>query len=196
MNHPNDPLPFPFDDPDPQVYTPLSEKFPWHTQIHRDAFTYGQIPTQIDQRVVVDLRFYCKTDPHYENYVQFEKDITDGWGMPQPTFYYTITDMEAKQMHAMMVDMEAIAANLGGYVPRQPPHYLPPGSALHITGTTRAGKSRGDSVCDKTGKVWGTNDLYVGGNGVIPTGTACNPTLTSMCFAIVGAEAIINELGK
>ncbi|KAJ4204933.1 hypothetical protein NW759_014742 [Fusarium solani] len=26
--HPNDPLPFPFNDPDPQCYFPLSEKYP------------------------------------------------------------------------------------------------------------------------------------------------------------------------
>ncbi|KAL9072184.1 MAG: hypothetical protein Q9157_005196 [Trypethelium eluteriae] len=194
--HPSDPLPFPFNDPDPQVTSPVSEKFQWHTQIHRDAFTYGQIPPDIDQRTVVDLRFYCKTDPHHDNYVEFTNDIKDTFGMPQPTFHFQIKDYEAKRAHEMMLDMQRVAGDLGGYVPGQSPHYLPPGSALHITGTTRAGTSEHDSVCNKNGKVWGTNDLYVGGNGVIPTGTACNPTLTSMCFAIVAANTIIAELGK
>ncbi|KAI9737862.1 MAG: hypothetical protein M1834_009232 [Cirrosporium novae-zelandiae] len=45
---PNDPLPFPFNDPDPQCYFPLSESHPWHTQIHRDAFGYGEVPPTID----------------------------------------------------------------------------------------------------------------------------------------------------
>lgn len=39
-------------------------------------------------------------------------------------------------------------------------------------------------------------DLFVGGGcGVIPTQSACNPTLTA-CFAIVGARKIIEELRR
>jgi pyranose oxidase len=80
---PLDPLPFPFDDPDPQVYTPLSKEYPWHTQIHRDAFGYGQVPNNIDQRLVVDLRFFGYVKPIYDNYVEFKPGMTDGFGMPQ-----------------------------------------------------------------------------------------------------------------
>lgn len=82
-DNPKDPLPFPFSDPDPQVYTPLSEKFPWHTQIHRDAFGYGGVPNNIDQRLVVDLRFFGFTKPIFDNAVKFKQGIKDGFGMPQ-----------------------------------------------------------------------------------------------------------------
>lgn len=81
--YPKDPLPFPFEDPDPQVFTPLSEQFPWHTQIHRDAFGYGQVPNNIDQRLVVDLRFFGFIKPVKENWIEFKKGVTDGFDMPQ-----------------------------------------------------------------------------------------------------------------
>jgi hypothetical protein len=31
--YPFDPLPFPFNDYDPQVTTPLTKEYPWHTQV-------------------------------------------------------------------------------------------------------------------------------------------------------------------
>ena len=91
--------------------------------------------------------------------------------------------------------MVQLAGNLGGYVPGAEPKYLTPGSSLHICGTTRAGAiDDGTSVVDRYSKVWRQKDLYIGGCGVIPTHTACNPTLTAACFAIVGANKIIEEI--
>lgn len=80
---PNDPLPFPFDDPDPQCYFPLSEEYPWHNQIHRDAFGYGEVPQTIDQRVVVDLRWFGYVKPSWNNCIKFLGDSKDEFGMPQ-----------------------------------------------------------------------------------------------------------------
>jgi len=80
---PNDPLPFPFDDPDPQCYFPFSEANPWHTQIHRDAFGYGEVPPTIDQRLVVDFRWFTYCDICKDNRVDFSKTVKDEFGMPQ-----------------------------------------------------------------------------------------------------------------
>jgi len=82
-DHPKDPLPFPFDDPDPQVYYPFTETHPWHTQIHRDAFGYGEVPPTIDQRLVVDFRWFSATQPSKDNLVEFSEDVQDEFGMPQ-----------------------------------------------------------------------------------------------------------------
>lgn len=83
QNHKDDPLPFPFDDLDPNVYTPFSEKWPWHTQIHRDAFGYGEVPADVDQRLIVDLRFFGYVDPNKFNRVTYSATRRDGFGMSQ-----------------------------------------------------------------------------------------------------------------
>ncbi|RGP59363.1 pyranose 2-oxidase [Fusarium longipes] len=192
--NPEDPVPFPYNDPDPQCYFPLSEKYPWHTQIHRDAFGYGEVPPTIDQRLVVDLRWSTYVEPIKTNRVEFSETFTDSFGMPQPTFHFEMSDETSARCENMMTDMTNVARKLGGFLPGAEPQYLAPGSAIHITGTYRAGKSSDDSVVDKFGKVWGHDNLVLGGCGVIPTQNATNPTLTAACFALAAAEKMAEEL--
>ncbi|KAF5564278.1 pyranose 2-oxidase [Fusarium napiforme] len=193
-DHENDPLPFPFNDPDPQVYFPLSEKYLWHTQIHRDAFGYGEVPSNIDQRLVVDLRWFGYMKPDYDNYVTFSNKTKDQFGMPQPIFNFILDEEAEERCKRMITDMIDVARKLGGFLPGAEPKYLAPESALHICGTYRAGSTSADSVVNKNGKAWGVDDLVLGGCGVIPTQNACNPTLTAACFALTAADKIIEEL--
>ncbi|KAI1374094.1 pyranose oxidase [Hypoxylon crocopeplum] len=200
--HPDDPLPFPFHDLDPNVYTPFSEAHPWHTQIHRDAFGYGEIPDGLDQRLVVDLRFFGYTSPTCDNKVTFSEKRRDGFGMPQPTFDFRLSKEDRERDHNMMQDMEKVAALLGGFVPGSEPQNLASGTALHVCGVYRAGKRddksldevKETSVVDRYGRVWGSDNLYLGGCGVIPTGNASNPTLTAAVHALAGAEQIVTKL--
>jgi len=45
-----------------------------------------------------------------------------------------------------------------------------------------------------TARVWNTRGLWVASNKVIPTVTACNPTLTSVALAVRGARAVLDHL--
>ncbi|KAG9123868.1 Pyranose 2-oxidase [Ceratobasidium sp. 392] len=202
--NPQDPLPIPFNDPEPQVTMPYSTKKPYHTQIHRDAFAYGDVGPRADPRVVVDLRFFGKQDINKDNRVTFaqpnSKDQhdgqTDAYGMPQATFHVTRSADDAKRDHDMMKDMCEAAHVLGAYLPKSEPQFMEPGLVLHITGTTRAGKDKATSVCDENSKIHDIDNVYVGGNNVIPDSTACNPTLTSVAYALKGAHDICERLNR
>jgi len=52
-----------------------------------------------------------------------------------------------------------------------------------------------ETVGDYNSQVWNFANLYVGGNGNIPTPYATNPTLTSMCFALRAVLKIKKDLG-
>ncbi|OHF03268.1 hypothetical protein CORC01_01321 [Colletotrichum orchidophilum] len=118
--------------------------------------------------------------------------------MPQPAFHYTINDSDAKRCSEM------ITGNLGGFLPGAEPKYLPPGSALHICGTYRAGddkngnleEAKNESVVNRFGRVWGQKNLVLGGCGIIPTQNACNPTLTAAAFALAATDQIIADLDE
>ena len=74
---------------------------------------------------------------------------------------------------------------------------MPPGTSLHYEGSTRMGiENDGESVCDTYAKVWGFDNLFVGGNGVIPIATASNPTLTSVALAVRSSEQVIKQINQ
>ncbi|KAJ6600287.1 putative pyranose oxidase [Mycena vulgaris] len=193
-----DPLPIPFQDPEPQVTIPASLERPWHTQIHRDAFSYGELGPSLDSRIVVDLRFFGMQEGVPENRMTFQPNLKDAYGMPQPTFEYTPTAKHAEETQRMMNDMTDVANKLGAYLPKSEPQFMTPGLALHLGGTTRLGlgKDKGKTVANFNSQVWNFSNLFVGGNGTIPTPFGANPTLTSMCLALRAAHKIAQSLER
>ncbi|MBN9202516.1 MAG: choline dehydrogenase, partial [Microbacterium chocolatum] len=76
------------------------------------------------------------------------------------------------------------------------PRLLPNGSSLHYMGTMRMGDTDdGTSVADPESRVWGFDNLVVGGNALIPTANTMNPTLMSVALAVRGARALVERLG-
>lgn len=112
---------------------PVTDENPWHCQIHRDAFKYGAVPENVDDRIIVDLRWFGLIEPRYENRVKFEDDKSDMHGLPQPTFEFELTSKDARHAHRMMSDMVDAAVVLGGFLPGSEPRFMNIGSSLHIT---------------------------------------------------------------
>jgi pyranose oxidase len=192
---PRDPVPIPHDDPEPNVWIPVSTGRPWHCQIHRDAFHYGDLAPNVDNRLIVDLRWFGICEPRAENRVTFSDDYRDLMGMPQPTFEFSLSETDRERQHPMMLDMLRAAGSLGGFLPGSEPQFVAPGLPLHMAGTTRMGTAPDHSVVDLDSKVWGVDNLYLGGNCLIPTGQASNPTLTSCAFALRASRKIVSRQG-
>ncbi|KAF8754764.1 GMC oxidoreductase [Rhizoctonia solani] len=123
---PNDEIPIPLDDLEPQVGIPYSPSHPFHTQFHRDAFSYGDVGPQIDQRVVLDIRYFCMLEVQESNRISFATEDrlgrpnTDIYGMPQPTFHFKTTAKDNQLAQIMMKEMCEAANILGSYLPSAP----------------------------------------------------------------------------
>jgi pyranose oxidase len=190
---PNDPVPIPMNDPEPQVWIPVSKERPWHCQIHRDAFNYGDVAPNVDDRLIVDLRWFGMVEQRPENRITFSEVYKDAFGMPQPTFEFQLNEQEGQGQHRMIGDLLRAARTLGGFLPGSEPQFMPPGLPLHVHGTIRMGMDPAASVVNPDSQVWGINNLYLGGNGLLSVGNASNPTLTSVALALKAAAHIIRK---
>jgi len=66
-------------------------------------------------------------------------------------------------------------------------------SAYHPMGTARIGKHRSDSVCNDTGRVHGTNNLYIADTSIFPGSPHVNPQLTLMALALVMSRRFVEN---
>lgn len=195
--NPNDPIPIPRSGKgsgEIQQWVPVSTGRKWHTQIHIDNFYYGAgQATPLDDRLICGLRHFAVPNQISTNYVEFSKTNKDMMGMPQATFHYEEDTSMADEIHEMAKDCAGLAYELGSPIATAGNmlQYLPDGSALHLHGCNRIGRGPRDSVCDPNGKVWGTDNLYLGGNGCIPKGIGCNPTITAVGLALRSAMDIL-----
>jgi C-glycoside oxidase len=176
-------------------WVPYAADHPFHGQVMQmDAS-----PVPLDPGVtvrpgqVVGLGWFCRKELSPDNRVWFDEDETDEHGLPAIRIDYTLSDVDRAAIAQATTEVRGAAGALGR--PLGEPFLMPAGSSLHYLGTTRMGTSDdGTSVCDPTGRVWGTANLHVGGNNVIPTATACNPTLTAVAFGVLTARTLAAEL--
>jgi choline dehydrogenase-like flavoprotein len=133
--------------------------------------------------------------PRAENRVIFSDTEKDWCAMPALEIEFGLERAETDELESGLKLVDATASALGRYVPGTGPHTSPLGSSLHYQGTVRMGKhDDGKSVCDARSQVWGIRNLFVGGNGVIPTATTCNPTLMSVALAAHSVEEVLHAL--
>lgn len=174
------------------AWVPFTDTHPYHGQVMQlDA---SPVPLADDDPApgsVVGLGWFCAKDLRAEDRIAFRDDELDGYGMPAMDIHYRLTETDHAAIDGARTEILHAAAALGEPLDDTPPLLFPAGASLHYQGTVRMGATDdGTSVCDPSSQVWGVRGLFVAGNGVIPTATACNPTLTSVALAVGGARSI------
>ena len=172
------------------------ESFPYHGQLT----SVQSAPLQIEAHpepgsTVMTMSWFCPTELNEQNRVEFSDTALDAFGMPLPTIYFARSPEDLRRVDVAVHRQREVASHLGTLTNADGPTIMPPGSSLHYTGTTRISTvDDGRSVCDPDSRVWKTANLYVGGNGTIPTAVAGNPTLTSVAIAVRSARVIARTL--
>ncbi|UIX29933.1 GMC oxidoreductase [Streptomyces sp. GQFP] len=139
----------------------------------------------------VGLALYVPVESRPENRLVFSESATDLAGLPRIGVEFDYSDADRALLRRALDEVRAIAEEFGPFDPATESALLPPGSSLHVTGTVRSGTADdGTSVCDPDGRVWGFDNLYLAGNGVIPTAMAANVTLTGAVTAVRAARAV------
>ncbi len=139
------------------------------------------------------MGYGMRKHPRFEDAVTFDDDELDYRGFPNMTITYELTATELAEIEAATERLRRAGNALGTFVAE--PRLMPNGSSLHYQGTLRMGDADdGTSVADPWSRVWGYENLVVGGNALIPTATAMNPTLMSVAIAVRGARKAVERL--
>lgn len=182
-------IPIAHTDPGPAWGFPPTPEKPWHGQIHRLSRQFFYLPG-VDVRKQVRLTFYGTVDISADNRITFSDKYKDRFGMPQITIEFRYSRNDWIRAVRMWWDMIRTARTIGRI--QGIPLISPPGSTLHLQGTYRMGEKADEkaSVTDPFSKVWGFDNLYLGGLGIIPNSMASNPTLTACALAVRAAAQI------
>jgi choline dehydrogenase-like flavoprotein len=177
-------------------WVPFTDELPFHGQIMQlDA---SPVPLADDDPVIpgsiVGLGLFCAKDLQWEDRVEFVEDEQDWYGMPAMRVHYRLTDRDHAVLERARAEIVELARAVGEPIGDRP-FTMPLGASLHYQGTARMGETDdGRSVCGPDSELWDAPGVFVAGNGVIPTATACNPTLTSVALAVRGARRIAARL--
>jgi len=180
------------------TWVPFTDEMPFHGQVMQlDA---SPVKLADDDPAapgsIVGLGLFCAKDLQASDRVEFSDEAVDGYGMPAMTVHYTLSAHDHEVIERAKAEIVRLGKAIGEPLDDRP-FMMPLGASLHYQGTTRMGETDdGESVCGPDSQVWGVPGLFVAGNGVIPTSTACNPTLTGVALAVRGARHIAAELAS
>jgi pyranose oxidase len=184
------PIPIKHDAIPPGISVEPTTKRPWHGQMLPSGKKFIYMPGGDDSRLLMDVSYYGTATPRFENHISFDRELHDRFGEPQVTVHYRWAWRDIGRALRMWWDMVRAIRTVGRL--KGIPVIAPPGTNLHIMGTYRMGTpaQREESVTDTTSKVWGFENLYLGGLGLIPDPTASNPTILACAIAVGAVEAI------
>jgi choline dehydrogenase-like flavoprotein len=173
---------------------------------HSDAAqpTHGSLMDRVvrDERgrpfaYQVGLSWYVPLETKRENRIEFSDTQPDATGMPRMRVVFQRSEADHRAIEAGRDIQVEVGQTLGKCSREVDTTVLGAGSSLHFTGTVRMGSTDdGQSVCDNECRVWGFDNLYVAGCGVVPTELAVNSTLSGAISAVIAARAALAAIGQ
>lgn len=177
-------------------WIPSTADFPYSVTIAPASLNTMPVSSELTGQPI-GMGFFVPGDISADNRVVFDDTQLDWKGVPAISIQWRQSEADAERVEAAKAIARRISEIIGRPAPGFATIVLPVGSSLHYQGTIRMGESEdGTSVCDRNSRVWGFDNLYVAGNGVIPTVTATNPTLFSVALATFGARQIARDRRK
>lgn len=171
-------------------WIPAADDFPFSVTIAPASLNTMPLSADFTGQPV-GMGFFVPGDISPDNRVVFDDNRLDWMGLPAISIQWRQSDGDKARLETAKAKARGIAEIIGRPAPGFATIVLPVGSSLHYQGSIRMGETDdGTSVCDRNSRVWGFDNLYVAGNGVIPTVTATNPTLYSLALASFGAAQI------
>lgn len=163
---------------------------PFHGQV---VESYSTAQRRADD-YQVGLTWYVATELRAENRLEFSTEQTDEFGMPRITVHYGFSAADRQAIEAGTAEMIRIGRLLADDPSWGAGDLMEPGSSLHFTGTVRMGTDEQTSVCDENALVRGTQNVFVAGNGVVPTAVLANSTLAGAVTAIRAGRSVSRAL--
>lgn len=184
----------PQDDPTFSVWIPASSVRAMHTQISRGWITSSPILAGLPSWQTADIGQFTGVDPRPENRVSFDTDHLDGFGLPRIDIEFSLSPADRDRAAEMFADHYRVAESVADFGYALEASAMPAGTSLHLMGTHRMGtQDDGSCVADSVGRVWGYDNLYVAGNGLISTRNAGNPTANTVALGLRTADAILGR---
>lgn len=183
---------------------PFSNMY-WVPQIGAPQPLHGQIMEFLNRRdedsdellYTIGASVYVPTEIRAENRIRFSDTSTDAAGLPRMEIEFSYSPGDLADIERGRRLQRDLCAQLGEFDPEADSLLLDAGSSMHYTGTVRMGVvDDGQSVCDTDGRVWGFENLFLGGGGVVPTALACNSTLTAAILAVRMTRAAIAHVAQ
>ncbi|MDT0267520.1 GMC oxidoreductase [Streptomyces sp. DSM 44915] len=171
------------------VWIPSSAARLAHTQVVPPWTEVAGFDPGVPARETADIGQFVGVDPDPDNRLVFDDDRHDAWGLPVTTARFALGAADRERLHATVADHARVADSIRDTSVGLSISVAPPGGSLHLMGSTRLGSPE-TGVADSRGKVWGTDNLYVAGNGVVSTRTTSNPTVNVVAIALRTARAI------
>jgi choline dehydrogenase-like flavoprotein len=132
----------------------------------------------------------------YENYVDLDPQVKDGWGIPSLRFHYNFSDNEKKMCEDMSTTAKEMLEAAGIEIIGVDKTILTEGWSIHELGTARMGTDPKTSVLNQFQQSHDVKNLFVVDGSSHVSASCQNPTWTIMSLAWRSCEYLADQLKK